>query len=545
MKRYIALASIALAALATTACSDDFLDETPKSSYTPETLTDANGVEASLVGLHNIFSQFWSWSDQQGWLCCWQVGTDVATPAQPQGVETEFYQYAKMSPSSNGPSRMWTICYQLINNANIVIASLDGGQTTLAPDAAAAASAEARFFRAYAYNHLATLFGGVPLVTEPTQSARTDYVRAPLSEVDDLIVSDLTFAAANLPDVGATAAQSRANRYMAKQLLGEVCLRMGRPADAIGPLTDIIESGRFELVRARYGVDLANDGDYYHDMFIHGNMRRSQGNTETIWTYEIENPSKVTGGYTGAPQHRRVWTAAYYQFAAMQLCDSLGGRGLARLRLSSWVYNRLYAEGDIRNSNFNIRRHIYYNNPADEYAEQYGREIRAGEFGVAEGDSLYKFPPYCTKWNCFDPDDTFGWAAIHDWCMMRLGETYLLRAEAYLMSGSPDKAADDINVLRQRAFADYPTRGYVAAADVDLDFILDERARELIGEENRRMTLMRTRTLVERAARNKDGEAVGYNISGLTATHLLLPIPLTEIELSKDAVLEQNPGYTN
>ena len=80
------------------------------------------------------------------------------------------------------------------------------------------------------------------------------------------------------------------------------------------------------------------------------------------------------------------------------------------------------------------------------------------------------------------------------------------------------------------------------ASDITLNFILDERARELLGEENRRYTLMRTGTLKERAALNTDT----YNpIEGLTETNLLLPIPLTEIQLNKDATLEQNPGYTN
>ncbi|RYG05472.1 MAG: RagB/SusD family nutrient uptake outer membrane protein, partial [Chitinophagaceae bacterium] len=79
-------------------------------------------------------------------------------------------------------------------------------------------------------------------------------------------------------------------------------------------------------------------------------------------------------------------------------------------------------------------------------------------------------------------------------------------------------------------------------AQMTKDFILDERARELIGEENRRMTLMRTGTLVERALRLNSNDA-SKPITGLTSKALLLPIPLSEIQLNKDAVLTQNPGY--
>jgi len=65
-------------------------------------------------------------------------------------------------------------------------------------------------------------------------------------------------------------------------------------------------------------------------------------------------------------------------------------------------------------------------------------------------------------------------------------------------------------------------------------------ARELLGEENRRMTLMRTGTSRAIALNSK---TAANPLNGLTNKHLLLPIPLTEINLNKDAVLEQNPGY--
>jgi hypothetical protein len=76
----------------------------------------------------------------------------------------------------------------------------------------------------------------------------------------------------------------------------------------------------------------------------------------------------------------------------------------------------------------------------------------------------------------------------------------------------------------------------------NLNFILDERTRELIGEENRRMTLMRTKTLVERATR-LNSNSVLNPLNGISEANELMPIPQSEIDLNKDAVLEQNPGY--
>ena len=114
-------------------------------------------------------------------------------------------------------------------------------------------------------------------------------------------------------------------------------------------------------------------------------------------------------------------------------------------------------------------------------------------------------------------------------------------------------AADDINVIRDRAFKTYREEtgitdaGKVYAGDINIDFILDERARELISEENRRMTLVRTGQLANRVEHYSDeGDKVpeSKRTSGFKPdVHILLPIPLSEIQLNKDAVMEQNNGY--
>ena len=314
---------------------------------------------------------------------------------------------------------------------------------------------------------------------------------------------------------------------------------MGKPDLAEPQAQAIVNSGKFSLVKSRYGVKTSLPGDDYSDMFVYGNQRRKQGNTEAIWVLEQEHPTKVADGRTDNAQHRRVWVPQYYDVAGggMALADSLGGRGLGRLRLSNWVIYNLYSASDIRNSKHNIRREFYYNDPNPKYASRYGQRVP-----YTGPDTLHKIAPHTTKWGYFDPNDTFGYATIKDFILMRLGETYLLLAEAKFKNGNLQGAADAINELRKRAFANYPAEGMVLASQINLNFILDERARELIGEENRRMTLMRTGTLVERALRLNPNDK-NKPISGLTTTHLLLPIPLREIQLNKDAVLGQNPGY--
>jgi hypothetical protein len=243
----------------------------------------------------------------------------------------------------------------------------------------------------------------------------------------------------------------------------------------------------------------------------------------------------------------------------MKICDSLGGRGLARMRLDNWVLHGLYGSGDMRNSKFNIHRQFIFNNPDKKYSPVYLKPVpygkdttfvfvnptKAGDtikIKIAALDTIANLAPYTTKWGHFDPRDEFGYGMWKDFILMRLGETYLLRAEARFKQSNTSGAADDINVLRLRAKA-----ASVSPGDIDLNFILDERARELIGEENRRMTLVRTGTLVERARRlNGTTKIANGNIettNGLEDFHMLLPIPQNEINLNKDAVLKQNPGY--
>ncbi len=519
------------------ACDDSFLDEEVLSDYAPSTLTDLPGFEASLIGLYNHYSTFHSVSWAQGWVSVWQVGTDIVWPTQPQGMEAPYFEYGRLNSTDGAADHTWNWSYTMINNANIIVKNIeDPALTGISDEVKTRINAEARFFRGVAYNTLATAFGGVPLITEPLTAPKTDFVRAPLEQVNAQILEDLLFAAENLPDVDILTdllgdkMQSRANKYMANQLLAEVYLRIGEPAKAEAQTDVIINSGKFSLITERYGVKANQPGDPFSDMFIYGNQRRNQGNTEAIWVMEAENPRNVPGGMTDNPQHRRNWQASYHNRKGLIPADSLGGRGIARMRLNNWVLYDLYDEGDMRNSRYSIRREFWYNDPA--HPDLYGQKV------PYEGpDTLFIINPYITKWGHFDPQDVFGYGMWKDHILMRLGETYLLRAEAEFKQGKLEEAAETINVLRERAHAPL-----VEAGDITLDFILDERVRELLAEENRRFTLMRTGTLVERATRLNDDAPINP-ITGLTQTHLLMPIPQNEIDLNKDAVLEQNPGY--
>ena len=537
-------------------CSDSFLDEQVLDRYAPESLRDNLGFDAAAVGLYHHFHTMRTTDWDQTILGIWHLGTDItwAPSGRSNGDARSYFDYQQMNSLDPAARKIWTSLYRLINNANILIENAEGGQTIgMTQEELDAFNAEARFFRAYAYNMLVTLYGDVPLLTEALSQPKTDFVRTPSSEVNAAIEQDLLFGVQSLPDPGSARYESRINKAMAHQLLAEVYLRLGQPAQAEAQADAIINSGRYTLVTSRYGVNSNLSGDPFSDMFLPGNQRRSQGNTEAIWVMEAENPSDVTGGSSGNPQQRRVWISGYYDIPGMEPADSLGGRGIARVRLNNWVLYSLYENQDMRNSEFNIKRQLYFNNRGSAYDNIRGQQVPYGqdaEFTLANGntirifqaDTIWRMPPYTMKWGHFDDRDVFGYGQWKDHIMMRLGETYLLRAEARFLQGDLGGAAEDINMIRSRSQA-----SPISAADINLDFILDERARELLAEENRRMTLVRTGTLVERARRLTgttplaNGEIETTN--GLQDFHMKMPIPQTEIDLNRDGELTQNPGY--
>jgi starch-binding outer membrane protein, SusD/RagB family len=560
MKKYIKIILCLGLMLFSNACSESFLDEEVLDKYSPELLKDKLAFEAATVGLHQHFSTFIKSTDDQVITEIWDIGTDIAwAPAgRANGMSRPYFDYSALNSQDPASLRVWRYLYKLVNNANAIIANAeDTTITAVAQSDKNLYGAEAKFFRAYAYNMLATLYGDVPLETKPTVLPRTDYVRAPVTQVNTLIVNDLLFAVKNLPKLGAAVSGGRANMAMARQLLAEVYLRLDENAAAEAQCDSIINGnsgGPLSLTTARYGVNSTKPGDPFSDMFIFGNQRRSQGNNEAIWVLENENPADKPYN-TDSPQQRRNWVAGYYDVPGMLPADTLGGRGIGRIRLNDWVLYRLYEQEDMRNSPFNIRRKIYFNNSASAYKDMYGTKVPYGQdveytlkddkgtkVKVSKSDTVWRLTPYTTKWNQFDPRDSFGYGMWKDFILMRLAETYLLRAEARVKQGNTGGAADDINVVRGRANATPADAG-----EMTLDYVLDERARELLAEENRRKTLVRTRTLVQRAQTlSGTGPLAGGNIettNGLTEKHLLLPIPQAEIDLNKDAILEQNPEY--
>jgi len=124
---------------------------------------------------------------------------------------------------------------------------------------------------------------------------------------------------------------------------------------------------------------------------------------------------------------------------------------------------------------------------------------------------------------------------MKDRVKIRLAETYLLLAEAYMRANKPDLAKDAINAVRARAKA-----SPINTSAINEDFILDERARELMGEEMRRMTLSRfgadvfLRRVKTLNPQSKDVVKKEF---------ILWPIPQEVIDSNTGAAFPQNAGY--
>jgi hypothetical protein len=130
--------------------------------------------------------------------------------------------------------------------------------------------------------------------------------------------------------------------------------------------------------------------------------------------------------------------------------------------------------------------------------------------------------------------------SARDVFVIRLAEMYLIAAEAEFNNGNPDSSAYYLNVIRTRAaIPGHEAAMQITASDVNLDFILDERARELCGEQIRWFDLKRTGKLLSRIqAMNPD--AAQY----IQSYHTVRPIPQSEIDaVSNKDSFTQNPGY--
>lgn len=513
-------------------CNEEqFLKEDPKDFLAPEnTFVDKANFEAALVTLYDNTRGIHCSNQglhEKEWEVFYGQGADIGYHIDKKNWITD---YSTVNSSNGSVSRFWNKFYSVVKDANVLITRAEGDQVTWdSEDDKNQIVAEARFFRAYAYRCLVSFFGGVPLITEEISEPKFDFVRATKDEVWALVLEDLKFASNNLPTANPTGA--RLSKAAADYLLAETYLVLKQWDNAISATNAILNDSQYGLMTTRFGSMTDKPGDPYWDLYRLGNQDRGSGNKENIfaWQYEFDVP----GGHYNAVE--RAWGPFLEKLKTpdgMQaiLKDEFLGRPVVFIRITPWVETGMWDDfdNDMRNSEYNVRRKFYINNPESAH---FGEEIQPTTENYVRNMFPYyqKFTHPHGHPQGYDPSGRI----YTDWYLFRVAGVYLLKAEAYLGKGDQANAAAAINVVRARANA-----APVAPADVNIDYLLDERARELLGEEARRVVLNRMGKLVERTKLHNP-------VSGLTIQdfNALLPIPQSEIDTNDGAVLEQNPGY--
>lgn len=541
---------IAVMLLATGSCTKkDFLKEKPLDFLSADNvLTSKKGFESYLYALHYASRDELVRTDVTFWLTLQHCGTDITCNGD-LGRDIYSNWVTFLTPTNTAIRDFWNWAYiRMLSPANTIIAYASKPELESIWSSEAEKNqiiAEARFFRAYTHNFLANTFGSVPVVDTVYSGPKTDFMRNTRQEVYESAKADLEFASQWLPETVSPDKEGRIVKAAADHLLAEVYISLGLYDKAITSASNVINSGLYELVTERFGSDIGNPGDYYSDIFKTGNQNRSSGNKETIWVWQFEDETPGGNGTRpGGNISLRAWMPWYINArdpdgkTGMVLVDSLG-RGVGAIRPTNYFLYDLWQsdwDNDIRNSRHNIRRTFYYNNPESAW---FGKPVLPEYLTTAIDTMRYIYPAIRKvegniSW-LKNVDVLYYGSTSSDFIVYRLAETYLLRAEAYMRKGDLENAAKDINVVRERAKA-----SPVNSEDVNIDYILDERARELITEEPRHRTLVRTGKLVERVRK--------YNMREDSRTtiqehHIFWPIPQDAIDANFSADLGQNPGY--
>ena len=334
------------------------------------------------------------------------------------------------------------------------------------------------------------------------------------------------------------------------------------------------------------------DGDVFFDLFLRGNTNRDQGNTEGLWHFKHDfavyqantttiNWNFPSGTYFGPILRNMMWiTGSIYDETSQGAAGSpfnvseldefgvglnfaahIGGRGQARISPTRHAGFGVWENcgGDIRNSPVNIGREFMVldrnhslcgldkldanGNPIPGSGSDFRITAENVDECITDATSIY-YSPIFTK---VCPNDNWSYEGLdvglsnrgscwRDIYYARVAETYLLRAEARFRKGDAAGAAEDINEVRGRAKAPLVTAG-----EVNIDYILDERIRELYGEERRWCTLLRMGGMVpsDRIFKYSFFSAERGSTRKLPVD-FLLPIPQIVIDSNLDAEIEQN-----
>lgn len=603
MKLYNKIAILLTAAVGLLGASGckKLLEQNPKASITPQFFTTSGGVLGGITGVYSDLRNLWgtegflyytnSGVDET------LVGGGSSTGGKAFGTYSNYVN--NIGDVYNGLYGIFGIAYQDINTLNGV---LQYG-TTAFPDVSTRTAylAQAKFLRAFYYFHLVETFGSVPLHTTFITTPTLSDTRAPLADLYAQMIKDLTEASTELQSkagetIASTGAASpfqghSATKASALYLLSKVYLTRGWSTVAQSTDFQMALTTAQALInnKGTYGVGLyANYADAY-------NEANDATNTEDLFAIEHSTDSKY-GDYSASPSSGKVngWAwfyrpnyptvgSTYPSGTGVMTRDLANGRPFFRVKPNAdYVENVAFADKTNDYRYWNTFQTTWIANtanvttprgtltvgadtaiwmpPYDPGATKRAAfkgivflrpSITATAAGTNANPYTTSFFPSCKKFD--DPlRPNVNDASQRPNVLFRFSEVYLIAAEAAFKMGDYATEATMLNVLRTRATARpstavaAPTNAVanmqVTAAQLQtagIDFILDERTRELYGESLRWWDLTRTQSLVRRVQLYNTEAAA--NIKDFM---VLRPIPQTEIDLvTVGPKITQNPGF--
>mgnify|MGYP000925802430 CR=1 FL=1 len=603
MKKILFITLLLAAGIFSTSCSKDFLIEKPVDEiYSNNLLVNYTGfysmISAERGLMRNEHGKFSS-------------GTAISPNSAFNGGSDLYFGNQRISTATwwNWPNlivqftdgsvfeNIFGDMYEMINCSNMIInraennPDIDWEGNTAAQDEINKTSiiAQAKFYRAWAYRHLTYCFGDVPLSLEEITGSnyRTDWNRDSVEKVREAMIEDLTYCVEHL-GWRTDGNNTKPNQAIARTYLAETYLAMNNPQKAADVLQPLCEGADYYLMTSRFGANASNPGNCFIDVFR--TPLYSDGNFEVLYTFMNAEEESIPYGTTGVCEVRNMYKNYYsylpeisslshpdYEGKSVKLFWSLnGGKGATRLAVSIGAW-KLYEwdnqqNNDIRYDEHSVVKHLYFldnNNNTYEVLNKNSEPLinlnpTKAMFATSEGTIKNYTLPSTKKWDNvhsnFERADTD--YSFNNVSYMRLSEAYFLYAEALLKLGRPDESALWINKIRSRANV-----SQINSSEVTIDFILDERARELLCEGQRRHTLMRLsqenngderdinnyfkrriRTYNEVCGQIDGGTSM---LGTATVSHgtdqydvpVLFAIPKVFIDSNTKVKIEQNPGY--
>lgn len=410
-----------------------------------------------------------------------------------------------------------SVANEFIRNADAAIEAGASGQFLTDLNAY---KAEARFLRAFSYWHAIDMFGNVPFVTEENLPGAFFPERITRSDLFEYIETELIDMESSLIAAGANeyarADQGAAWMLLAKLYMNaEVYTGTERYTDAITYINRVIAGG--------YGID----PDYEHIFTADNHL-----SNEIIFPLAFDGTNtQQFGGMT--------FILHASNGGGMPLNGIDGGwggiRGIQDLASKFEATASDFSSADPEFSTIPDARGMFYYDPSS-----WEWDItNVGTF--TEGVGVTKFKNISSDGGAApNAHPTF---VSTDFPVFRLGDAYLMYAEAVLRGGTGGDAGTAlgyVNDLRERAYGD--ASGNITSGELTLDFILDERGRELYWEGHRRTDLIRFGQFSDGTYvwEWKGNVQAGAAVDGFRD---LYPIPTNDLNANPNLV--QNDGYTN